>query len=107
VYIPQQRAAENNSDKDKRTYFQKGDKHDDIKLLQEMLKQASYYNGPLDGIFGIGTENAVTLLQQEQGLTIDGIAGQEVFQFLKSNDLNKISESRPSPSEETVALSNS
>ncbi|MBU9721405.1 MULTISPECIES: peptidoglycan-binding protein [Bacillaceae] len=95
VYISQQSSLEKSKkDKEKRSYFQKGDKHNNIKVLQDKLQKAGYYHGPKDGIYGYGTEQAVILLQQDQGLSIDGLAGKEVFDFLKSSNLTEIAESR-------------
>ena len=43
--------------------------------LQRYLKKFGYYTGPLDGMFGDGTETALKLYQEVNGLLSDGVAG--------------------------------
>ena len=52
-----------------------GSKGDEVKMLQEKLKELGYYNGPIDGIFGGGTDAAVKAFQRKKKLTADGIVG--------------------------------
>lgn len=44
-----------------------------IRGIQSKLKQAGYYRGPLDGIIGNGTTNAVKSFQKARGLATGGI----------------------------------
>ncbi|ADU30440.1 peptidoglycan-binding protein [Evansella cellulosilytica] len=74
------------------SYFQYGDEHEDIKELQELLNKAGYYNGTIDGIYGSNTQQAVRMLQRDNDLMVDGLAGDQVFDFLKSSDLKKIAD---------------
>src|SRR3954469_19868659 len=46
-----------------------------VRQLQEALKEAGHDPGPIDGEFGSGTEAAGRALQQEKGITVDGIVG--------------------------------
>ena len=55
--------------------LKKGSKGDEVVTLQKKLKQWGYYDGAVDGIFGIGTEKAVEYFQRKNGLTADGIVG--------------------------------
>ena len=48
---------------------------DDVRALQQILADAGYDPGPIDGIFGTGTETAVRDFQQAHGLAVDGIVG--------------------------------
>ncbi len=48
-----------------------------VEALQERLAELGYYNGPIDGDFGTGTEAAFKLFQRAMGLTEDGIAGSD------------------------------
>ncbi len=49
---------------------------DDVKKMQERLKQLGYYTGTVDGQFGLGTQDAVIRFQTQHGLTADGIVGE-------------------------------
>lgn len=54
-----------------------GSRGDDVKKLQEHLKNAGYDIGSygVDGVYGNATANAVKQYQKDNGLTVDGIAG--------------------------------
>jgi hypothetical protein len=53
----------------------RGSRGEDVRLLQQLLQQAGFDPGPIDGIFGARTENAVKGFQRERGLTQDGAVG--------------------------------
>ena len=57
------------------TVLQSGDKNDDVKKLQQKLKDLGYYQGTVDGSFGSGTETAVKAFQRDMALVADGKAG--------------------------------
>ena len=52
-----------------------GDQGNDVKKLQQALKILGYYSGKIDGDYGTGTTDAVTLYQTAHKLEADGIAG--------------------------------
>lgn len=52
-----------------------GSSGSEVRQIQTKLKNWGYYNGAIDGVYGSGTEKAVRLFQQKNGLTVDGIAG--------------------------------
>lgn len=52
-----------------------GSRGDDVYRVQAKLRQYGYYNGPLDGIFGQATYDAVTWFQRRNGLAQDGVVG--------------------------------
>ncbi len=52
-----------------------GTKGEDVKQVQEKLKNWGYYNGSIDGIYGENTYNAITRFQRKNGLTSDGLVG--------------------------------
>ncbi|MBR4659053.1 MAG: spore cortex-lytic enzyme [Clostridia bacterium] len=52
-----------------------GARGDDVKKIQQRLKQWGYYSGSVDGVFGSGTLEAVKRFQKKNGLTADGIVG--------------------------------
>ncbi|MGI6005579.1 MAG: spore cortex-lytic enzyme [Christensenellales bacterium] len=48
-----------------------------VSQVQRKLKEYGLYNGAIDGIFGSQTEAAVKQFQRYNGLTVDGIVGQQ------------------------------
>ena len=52
-----------------------GSRSEEVKQIQQKLKNWGYYNGQIDGIFGSETKKAVIAFQKKNGLTADGIAG--------------------------------
>ena len=59
--------------------YQRGSTGEVVSQIQTKLKRWGYYNGAVDGIYGSGTEKAVRLFQQKNGLTVDGKAGQKTL----------------------------
>lgn len=59
-----------------------GSTGEEVKKIQEVLKEQGYYNGNVDGIFGSGTQRAVIAFQRAKGLTADGIAGKDTLAAL-------------------------
>ncbi|MDD3295710.1 MAG: peptidoglycan-binding domain-containing protein [Geobacteraceae bacterium] len=55
--------------------YKLGSKGDEVRMIQERLQALGIYLGPLDGIFGGGTEAAVKNFQKRDGLDVDGIVG--------------------------------
>jgi peptidoglycan hydrolase-like protein with peptidoglycan-binding domain len=55
--------------------FKIGSKGKEVGKIQKKLSLLKHYQGPIDGIFGGGTEAAVKAFQKEKGLVIDGIVG--------------------------------
>lgn len=57
---------------------------DDVERLQRKLNEHRVLATPIvvDGIFGAGTKKAVEALQKRHNLTVDGIAGPDVFKIL-------------------------
>ena len=46
-----------------------------VQAIQYRLRRLGYYNGPVDGVWGPGTEAALRGFQQGSGLQIDGSPG--------------------------------
>ena len=57
--------------------LQKGMNGDDVKDLQNKLKEANYYDYKVTGYFGDITEKAVEDFQKSKGIAIDGVVGTE------------------------------
>lgn len=52
-----------------------GSRGDSVVKVQQKLKQYGYYAGPLDGVFGKDTYDAVVWFQRKNGLAVDGAVG--------------------------------
>jgi N-acetylmuramoyl-L-alanine amidase len=69
-----------------------------IRSVQELLQASGYYHGPIDGIAGRQTENAVRACQQRAGITVDGMIGPEVIKHLEESALTEsVGHGRPVP----------
>ena len=53
-----------------------------VELLQSVLKSIGFYNGIIDGTFGITTQNAVRWFQRRFLLTVDGVVERNTWQRL-------------------------
>lgn len=56
-----------------------GSRGDDVAELQATLSRLGLSPGPIDGVFGSQTLQAVTKLQAKYGLTVDGIVGPATY----------------------------
>lgn len=65
--------------------IQRGAFGDDVIELQARLQYLSYYNGKIDGKFGYGTYWALRNFQEQYGLPVDGVAGNETKDKLVNN----------------------
>lgn len=52
-----------------------GSRGEQVKLVQQKLKDYGYYSGALDGVFGKKTYDAVVWFQRKNGLKVDGAVG--------------------------------
>jgi hypothetical protein len=62
--------------------YRVGAKGQEVARIQEHLKSQGFYLGPLDGIFGGGTDAAVRLFQAAKQLRADGEVGQQTWAAL-------------------------
>ena len=44
----------------------------DVRAAQRHLKERGYYSGPIDGVLGAATENALRAYQRDKGLKVTG-----------------------------------
>ena len=51
----------------------------EVSKIQSRLKEWGYYDGTVDGIYGIKTRDAVIKFQKKNGLTPDGIVGSKTL----------------------------
>lgn len=66
------------------SYLMKGDKGEDVKILQENLNYLGYSCGAANGIFGAKTETALKNFQKAYKLTVDGKYGANSKKTLES-----------------------
>ena len=62
--------------------LRRGSRGSEVTRLQASLSAQGYDCGEADGIFGLKTEMAVRAFQQDNGLTVDGIAGKATQEAL-------------------------
>ncbi|MEO0459148.1 MAG: peptidoglycan-binding protein [Cyanobacteria bacterium P01_A01_bin.114] len=80
-----------------------GSKGDNVKLIQERLKERGYYNGPLDGLYGADTQSAVKAFQQDAGFQATGQVDGTTWRRLGAVDLFSNSDSGGTNSAEPAA----
>ena len=66
------------------TTLREGDKGTAVTELQTMLKKLNYYYGSITGSFGSLTKQAVRKFQDDNKLTVDGVAGPATINKLRS-----------------------
>ncbi len=52
-----------------------GTDKESVIVLQRQLAALGYYQGEFDGVYGLGTQGAVSQFQRDQNLGVDGIVG--------------------------------
>ncbi len=77
-----------------------GDRGGDVKEIQARLDKLGFNPGPIDGIFGLQTEDAVIRFQRAASITVDGIVGPETRKHLNQMERNGDRE-LASPTDET------
>ncbi len=65
--------------------------------LQQLLKSRGFNPGPIDGIFGTGTEQAVKDFQKFQGLDPNGVVDDATMQALRAQPTPQPTPPTPSP----------
>ena len=61
-----------------------GSKGAAVTQAQQLLKAKGYYQGRLDGDFGMGTRDAIAAFQRANGLTVDGKVGEQTWKKLQA-----------------------
>jgi len=75
--------------------WQLGDRGEQVSAIQKSLVVAGFFSGE-DGIFDEATQKAVQQFQQEKGLKVDGIVGEQTLAALPASK-EKESEPKPKP----------
>ena len=72
-----------------------GDEGEWVTYLQQLLEQAGYSPGAIDGVFGSTTEDAVRAYQEAAGLTADGVVGELTWASLTAAGAEVASSAQP------------
>ena len=59
-----------------------GSRGEEVRQVQQKLKNLGYYTGNVDGIYGTLTQSAVKRFQRDKGLSVDGIVGPKTLSAL-------------------------
>ena len=59
-----------------------GSRGDEVRRIQNKLKALGFFNGTVDGIYGVKTQRAVRNFQKSVGITADGVAGQKTLLYM-------------------------
>lgn len=59
-----------------------GSRGDEVRQIQSKLKSLGFFNGTIDGIYGVKTQSAVKRYQQSVGINADGVAGPKTLLYL-------------------------
>jgi len=87
-----------------------GTESNQVQLIQEVLKAETYYQGEIDGIFGLDTKGAVIAYQRAHELMADGIVGKQtlthMFELSEEHEHEHEVEERVETSETVVSRGN-
>lgn len=76
-----------------------------VEQLQLMLKQVNYYYGPVNGVYGPGTVEAVKQFQQKNGLYPDGVVEDTTWQALDEECILVVGPKEvPAPGEVSILI---
>ena len=64
------------------TLSQIGSRGQEVRQIQQKLRQLGLYSGSVDGVYGTATQKAVRQFQKNCGITADGIAGPQTLKYL-------------------------
>lgn len=59
-----------------------GSTGEQVRRVQQKLRQWGYYDGAVDGVFGQGTYDAVVRFQRKNGLGADGVVGERTAEAM-------------------------
>lgn len=67
-----------------------GSKGEDVKVVQQILKDANFLSGKVDGIYGPITKSAVMKYQAENSITTTGVVGSDTLEKIKLTPWQKM-----------------
>ncbi len=59
-----------------------GSRGQEVREIQQKLRELGIYSGSVDGVYGTATQKAVRQFQKNCGLTVDGVAGPKTLLYL-------------------------
>lgn len=59
-----------------------GSRGEEVRQAQTLLQQQGLYNGPIDGVYGLQTRNAVRAFQRSKNLVADGVIGTNTWSVM-------------------------
>lgn len=63
-------------------YSTMGSRGNEVRNIQQRLRDWGYYSGAVDGIYGTKTRSAVIKFQKKHNITADGICGPETLELI-------------------------
>ncbi len=94
----------NYGDESVETLSKYGSSGEEVRQIQQKLKNWGYYNGSVDGKFGSKTQEAVRKFQKANNLKVDGIAGEKTLAAMGINSSNSSSSNKASASSSDLNL---
>lgn len=86
--------------------YKLGSRGDEVKKIQQKLKELKYYKGSVDGVFGKETETALKNFQGRNSLRADGAAGRATLSKLYSAQAKKAATATPRPTATPIVKNN-
>ncbi|MCT8139103.1 N-acetylmuramoyl-L-alanine amidase [Anaerobacillus sp. CMMVII] len=86
-----------------RTILSQGDRGDDVRAIQQRLNNLGFEPGPIDGIFGPLTVDAVQRFQRSARIVVDGVVGPETRRALDNFNASGEQIEHGAPSDEPDA----
>jgi lysozyme len=88
---------------DRSGILSKGSRGGGVLSLQTKLQALGFYDGKLDGVYGVGTEAAVLAFQQAKSIAADGVAGPVTLSALDDAKPTQKPTEAPKPSASPAA----
>ena len=74
--------ADNYYESTKQVLSKLGSQGEEVRQIQKKLKSLGFFNGTVDGIYGVKTRSAIRKFQTSVGIKADGIAGPKTLLYL-------------------------
>jgi peptidoglycan hydrolase-like protein with peptidoglycan-binding domain len=84
--------------------LKRGAKGEQVKLVQQRLSALGYFTGPISGNYMNQTADAVKRFQTNNGLTVDGITGEDTWTLLFDDKLALGANATPRPTPEPTPV---